>query len=184
MLIPVCGLDPSLRNWGIAEAMLDLNTGELSTPVLSLVQTTDPTGKQVRQNSKDLSLAEQLAMMVMPAVRRAKAIFVEVPVGSQSARAMASYGICVGILGAVKAEGIPIIEVTPMEVKKGFTGDKNATKDQMIQMAVSLYPDANFPRHKGKVCNKAEHVSDAIAAIHAGVNTPEFQNIMRIIQSV
>jgi Holliday junction resolvasome RuvABC endonuclease subunit len=97
---------------------------------------------------------------------------------------MVSYGVCVGVLGAIKALGIPIIEVTPLEVKKTFTGDKNATKDQMIQTAVELYPEANFPRCRGKITNKAEHVADAIAAIHAGVKTPAFQNIMRIIQSI
>lgn len=184
MKIQVCGMDPSLRNWGFAEAILDLETGELSTPVLSLVQTVDPTGKQVRQNSKDLSLAEQLAGPALRIARRSKVIFVEVPVGSQSARAMASYGVCVGVLGSVRAEGIPLIEVTPLEVKETFTGNKTATKEQMIQKAIELYPDANFPRQGKRITNKAEHVADAIAAIHAGVQTPAFQNIMRIIKSV
>jgi Holliday junction resolvasome RuvABC endonuclease subunit len=184
MKIQVCGFDPSLRNWGIAEAILDLETGFLDTPVLTLIETKDPTGKQVRQNSKDLSLAEQICEVSLPIARRAKALFVEVPVGSQSARAMASYGVCVGILGSIRAMGIPIIEVTATEVKKTFTGNPTATKAEMIQQALLEYPLANFPRHGGKVVAKAEHVADAIAAIHAGVKTPAFQNIMRIIQSI
>jgi hypothetical protein len=184
MLIPVLGMDPSLRNWGLAEASLDLTDGILSTPHVSLVQPEDLQGKQVRQNSKDLHTAEQLAGPVMAAARKAKVIFVEVPVGSQSARAMASYGVCVGVLGAVRALGIPLIEVTPTENKLIFTGDKSATKREMIDKAVELYPDVNFPVHKGKVPDKAEHMADAIAAIHSGVKTPMFQNLMRLFKEV
>lgn len=183
MKIPVCGIDPSLRNWGIAEALLDLETGYLDTPFLTLVETIDPTGKDVRQNSKDLDLACQIGIKTIPIARKAKAIFVEVPVGSQSARAMASYGVCVGILGSLKALGIPLIEVTPLEVKKTFTGDKTATKQLMIDTAVNLYPDANWPRQKTRILAKSEHLADAIATIHAGVQTPMFQNLMRLFES-
>ena len=184
MKIPICGMDPSLRSWGVAEAILDLETGVLTTPTLSLVQTKDPEGKQVRQNSKDLSLAEQLAGPVIEAAKRSKVIFVEVPVGSQSARAMASYGVCVGVLGAVRALGIPLIEVTAKESKAIMTSDPNATKRQMIDAAYAYYPDANWPVHKGNIPDKAEHLADAVAAIHSGVRTPVFQNLMRLFAEV
>jgi hypothetical protein len=65
-----------------------------------------------------------------------------------------------------------------------FTGDKNATKQMMIDEAVRLYPDAGFPRWRGEICSKAEHVADAIAAIHAGVKTSTFQNLMRLFRKV
>ena len=81
MLIPVVGFDPSLRNWGIARGNLDLVTGVLQDISLELVQSVDPTGMTVRQNSKDLSLAEQLAKPAMLAASTAKVIFVETPVG-------------------------------------------------------------------------------------------------------
>jgi Holliday junction resolvasome RuvABC endonuclease subunit len=177
-------MDPSLTNWGLAEGILDLDSGHLSDLRLTLIEPRKEQGKQVRQNSKDLFVAEQLAATAIQAALRAKAVFVECPVGSQSARAMASYGICVGILGAIRADGIPLIEVTPTEVKLALTGDKNATKQMMIDEAVRLYPDAGFPRWRGEVCSKAEHVADAIAAIHAGVNTSTFQNLMRLFRKV
>ena len=184
MKIKVIGFDPSLRNWGIAESWLDLTTGYLDTPLLSLIETTETKGKQVRQNSHDLHAAEQLAAMAIPAAKRAKAIFVEVPVGSQSARSMASYGVCVGVLGAIRSLGIPLIEVTATEVKLSLTNEKTATKAQMIKAALTLYPQANFPTHRGNISNKAEHVADAIGAIHAGVNTSAFQNLMRLYAQV
>lgn len=183
MEIPVVGFDPSLNNWGIAEARLDLETGFLSIPTLTVIQT-EPEGgkKKVRVNSSDLRRAGELAEGAFKAAEQAKVIFVEVPVGSQSARAMASYGTCIGILGSLRAKGMEIIEVSPDDNKKVFTGVKNASKDQMIAEAYRLYPTANWPMRGGKViASKAEHMADAIAAIHTGVQTPVFQNLMRLL---
>ena len=183
MKIPVLGMDPSMSNWGLAAAELDLATGVLETPTLVLISPKTVSGKQVRQNSKDLQKSEDLAKPVFEKCRQARAIFVEVPVGSQSARAMASYGICVGILGALRAEGIQLIEVTPSEVKVALSGDANATKRKMIDAASELYPDANWPAlYKGRLPEKSEHLADAIGAIHAGVNTPLFKNLMRLLE--
>lgn len=178
--IRVLGMDPSLRNWGLASGNLDLETGILDQVDLRLIQPKEETSKQVRKNSKDIEIAQLLVDGISVYTSQAKVIFVEVPVGSQSARAMASYGICVGILGALRASGANLIEVTPTEVKLAFTGNKNATKDDMIQKALELYPNANFPRFRGQLANKAEHVADALASIHAGVKTPTFQGLMRL----
>lgn len=182
MLIQVAGFDPSLTNWGIAEGQLDLDTGYLENVRLEIVSTEKGKAKQVRTNSDDLQRCEELARKALEVGRRCKAIFVEVPVGSQNASGMKAYGVVCGILGTLRAEGIQIIEVTPTEVKKTFTGNKNATKEQMIAQAVQLYPDANFPMHRGQIASKAEHVADALAAIHAGVSTPIFQNLLRILR--
>ncbi|WP_292363064.1 hypothetical protein [Mesorhizobium sp.] len=169
----------------MAEANLCLKTGVLSTPRLTLVQPDEMKGKQVRVNSNDLHRSEQLAQAVFAAARKAKVVFAEVPVGSQSARAMASYGICIGILAALRVEGVQIIEVTAGETKKIFTGDKNAPKRKMIERAAELYPEANFPpMHKGQLPDKTEHLADAIATIHSGVRTPVFQNLLRLFQEV
>lgn len=184
MLVPVIGMDPSLRNWGLAEGVLDLEQGYLNDLNLSLVIPRDMEGKQVRKNSSDLYLANQLAEGVIPLVQKAKVIFVEIPVGSQSARAMASYGICIGLLGAIRSQGIPLIEVTAAEVKVALCGNAFATKRQMIDAAYEAYPSANFPMTKGKILDKAEHMADAIGAIHAGVQTPMFQQLMRLLGKV
>lgn len=190
MIIPVVGFDPSLTHWGISEANLDLVGGFLTGPLLSVVEPEKLKHKQIRQNSVDLYVSEQLALAALAAARRSKAVFVECPVGSQSARAMASYGICMGILGAIRAEGIPLIEVTAFEVKKAATGNKNATKQDMIDWGVKTYPEANWPVYeqsgkgfkKGDIHSKSEHVADGLGAIHAGVMTPTFQQLMRLFE--
>lgn len=103
---------------------------------------------------------------------------------------MASYGICVGILGSLLATGVQLIEVSEKEVKLALSGDRYATKNEMITIAIKLYPEANFPRYtqngkgfrKGEImASRAEHAADAIGAIHAGVNTPLFQNLMKLL---
>lgn len=180
MIIPVVGMDPSLTHWGFAQAELDLTTGILSTPVLRVLEPMELKGKQTRVNSKDLYRAKQLALEAFSYAKAAKAIFVEVPVGSQSARAMASYGICVGILAALQANDSQLIEVTATEVKLALSGDPVASKTKMVESARNLYPEANFPVYRGKLKLSAEHVADAIGAIHAGVNTPLFQNLLKL----
>ena len=189
--IRVCGFDPSMRNWGMAVADLDLRSGLLDVPTLSIIQPRDEKSKQVRKNSKDLALAKQLFEGAYNTAKSCKVVFVEVPVGSQSARAMASYGVCVGVLGSLAGLGITIIEVSPEENKKALTGIKHATKEAMISAAMAEYPTANWPRQerngatfkKGDLKAEAEHVADAIGAIHAGCATPTFQTLLKLLRS-
>lgn len=186
MKIQVCGLDPSLRHWGLSKGVYDTETKELHIYDVSVINPVLPTGKQVRQNSLDLEAARQLYAGALTATKGAKAIFVEVPVGSQSARAMAGYAICVGVLGALRATGIPFFEVTPTEVKVASVGYKNATKSEMIQWATAAHPEANWPTYKqhGKDViseAKAEHQADATAAIYAGLASNQFKQVMPFI---
>jgi Holliday junction resolvasome RuvABC endonuclease subunit len=179
----VLGFDPSLNNWGIAAGIYCTDTAQLTVKNVLVTRPDLPKGKQVRQNSKDLTAAQQLAAAALDVAPQAHAIFVEVPVGSQSARAMASYGVCVGILGTLRAQGIPFFEVTPTEVKTAAVGTKNATKSQMIQWAMSKHPDAGWPTYlkNGKTLvseAQAEHMADAIAAIEAGLQLEEFRRLM------
>lgn len=185
MKIPVLGCDPSLSNWGLARGMLDLDTGTFTDVELLLVETKPDDTKQVRQNSKDITRCESIASGVIDWFNWASVTFVEVPVGSQSANGMKSYGVCVGILGAFRAMGNQLIEVSPTENKIALTNSKTASKDSMIRAAHELYPEANWLKDsKGKLLNKNEHLADAIGSIHAGVNTPAFRTLMKLYEKV
>lgn len=187
--LKVVGFDPSLRNWGIAIGeFFPKDNNKLIVNFLDIVQPDLPTGKQIRQNSLDLMTAQLLTDGIIQHLKDVDAVFVEVPVGSQSARAMASYGVCVGILGALRSFGIPFFELTPEEVKKASVGNKNATKAQMIEWAVRNHPQANWPTYKehGKSiisASKAEHMADAIAAIQAGITCQQFQQLLSLIRT-
>ena len=187
MKLVLVGCDPSLRNWGLAKGIYDTETSTLKVTYLDLVNPVLPEGKQVRQNSKDISAAFQLYVDVRNFCEGAAAVFVEVPVGSQSARAMASYGICVGVLGALRGQGIPFYEMTPTEVKLAGFGKTTATKQQMITWAMNAHPEANWPVYNrlGKLQvseAKAEHMADAIGAIHAGLVSNTFQQYLTLIK--
>ena len=185
----VVGMDPSLRNWGIAKGVLiPSQKMQLRIDWLDVIQPVLPTGKQVRQNSLDLESAKQLCEGAWKAAQGAHAIFVEVPVGSQSARAMASYGICVGVLGALRTSGVPFFEVTPTEVKLASTGKKTATKAEMIEWGVKQHPEAQWPTYLSngtmKISEaKAEHMADAIAAIYAGIACNSFQQMLSFMKA-
>lgn len=187
-LIEVCGQDPSLRNWGIAVGTYNLDTKIVTIKHLDVICAVLPKGKQTRQNSLDLETGFQLYKGAVTAAEGAHAVFVEVPIGSQSARAMASYGVCVGVLGALRANGIPFFEMTPTEVKMAGPGIKTASKAEMIEWATKTHPEANWPtyREKGNTLiseAKAEHMADAIAAIYAGLSSNTFQQMLPFITS-
>lgn len=184
--IRVVGFDPSMRNWGVAKGIICMDQGVLHLDHVAVIQPVLPTGKQLRQNSQDLEAAFQLCSGALDHAKGAQAIFVEVPVGSQNARAAAGYGLCVGILGALRATGIPFFEVTPTEVKMVSVGKKTATKAEMIDWAMKQHPEANWPTYKqnGELLvseAKAEHMADATGAIYAGVRTNSFKQTLHLM---
>jgi|GEM_PF-460090 len=191
MKMKIAGMDPSLSNFGIAFATLDIETLKFEVDDLQLVQTEPEKDKkvrkQVRKNSEDLERARLLYKGAMEAAKNAFMVFAEVPVGSQSSRAMASYGVCVGILAGV-AEALPLIQVTPTEVKLAGCGIKTATKEEMIEAMVAKHPNAPWPMKvvkgaKTPIASKCEHLADAIAAIEAGLASDEFRQTLAIWRS-
>lgn len=177
-LINVIGIDPSLRNMGFCKATIDLDTMEVKVRDVILAETeaNKKTAKVVRKNCDDLDRAQILHDALVKECKGYTLAFVEVPVGSQSARAMASYGICIGVLAACP---IPMIQVTPSEVKLAATGSKHAAKQEMIEAAMIAHPNAPWLTRKsgGVIVPVAanEHLADATWAIHAGIKTPQFK---------
>lgn len=173
------GIDPALRNFGFAVARIDVENDKILEIVdLKLVKTEDEKGKTVRRNSDDLRRAKAHVNAMLEICKGKAIAFAEIPVGSQSARAMASYGVCIGVLASCP---IGMIEVTPSEVKKEATGYKTATKEEMIEWAHDLFPKAPWLTRKsnGKTVlkNENEHLADAIGAINAGIRTNQWKQL-------
>lgn len=185
--IEVIGIDPALRNFGYALATIDLDTNEIiQVEKLMLVRTSDDSGKKVRRNSDDLRRAKDQVEGLKMMTRDARIAFAEVPVGSQSARAMASYGICIGVLASCPCG---LIEVTPTEVKVKATGSKTATKEEMIDWAYAKYPNAKgwlTRKVKGETTLKKEneHLADAIGAINAGLHTEQWKQVSSLLKTI
>ena len=185
-VLKVVGFDPSLRNWGVAHGLLTPKvTGGFVITIdkLDIIQPAISVGKQIRNNSKDLEAAEQLAKGAWAAAQGADAVFVEVPHGSQSARAMASYGVCIGVLGALRTSGIPFFELSEAEVKLASLGKKDkTTKQEMITWATQQHQEVAWPMHQGQLnASKAEHMADAVAAIHAGIDNKLFRQMVSLL---
>lgn len=187
-VIPIVGFDPSFRHWGLAKGTYCLSTDQLTLTGIDVIEPVITTKKQVRVNSKDLESAAQLTKRALEFTQGAKATFVEIPGGSQSASGAKGYGVCIGILGAFRVGGIPFYEITPTEVKLAATNNPNASKTDMLDWAVNTYPDLAWPRYKknGETLinkGKAEHMADAIATIHAGIASQEFQQFVRLLKA-
>jgi len=180
----VAGLDPSMRNFGMVKGDLDVSSSVFTPNAINLAETTTANKgkKTVRKNSQDLLRARKLYVEMTEFIADVDLIFVEIPVGSQSARAMASYGMCISLLGSIST---PLIQVTPTEVKVITGLGKTATKDQMINWAASRYPDLPWFTRKLKgiegLTKKNEHIADAIAAVHAGIETDQFKQATAIL---
>lgn len=181
--ITVLGIDPALRNFGFAIAKVDVEKNEIVEILdLKLVRTEDQKGKTVRRNSDDLRRATQHVNALKTLSKKVAISFAEVPVGSQSARAMASYGICIGILASCESG---LIQVTPTQVKVEAVGDKTATKEEMIEWASNKFPDAPWLKTKfrgqEKLKNENEHLADAIGAINAGLKSTDWLQLRGVI---
>lgn len=170
----VGGLDPSLLNFGMCKgiATRDEEKGEVTS--LSITHTalaTSKTNKNIKyKNVDDLHRAIELGAEMIHFFSDADEIYVELPVGSQSARAMASYGICIGIIAAL---GDRVFRVAAKDVKIAATGNGNASKQDMIDWATSEYPDLDWLtktiKKKTTYTKANEHIADSIAALHAGL---------------
>ena len=104
--------------------------------------------------------------------------------GARSSRATWALGLAVGILTPIN---IPLFSVTPRNVKL-VTGDPNAEKEAMIKWAINkdtyLSGWLEYSGDAKKWSPRNEHMADALATIHAGLNTPEYQAYASLMSSV
>ena len=191
MLITVTGLDPSLRNFGLAKGTYDTDTEILDIDAIFTQVTEAENGKTVRKSSDDLRCANLLVTTMQKWIADSDAIFAEIPSGSQSARGSFSNGICLGVMGSVGAIGDfggKLVQVNPLEVKRAAVGSKNASKEEMVMWASQKFPKLPWVygksgKYKGIISiDKNEHMADACAAINAGIQTDEFRSLVQVLK--
>lgn len=166
----VIGIDAAFSNMGFARMIMDAGKPELES--LHLESTESQHKKEVRKSSDDLRRARQLYTTMCCECEGALLAVAEVPSGSQSSRASWSLGIAVGVLAACP---VTLVQVSQLEVKMASVGKKTASKEEMIEWAMALYPHADWLRHKGRPTKANEHLADAVAIIHAGMRTDTFK---------
>lgn len=182
--IKLLGLDPSMSNWGIAKATYDDVNG-LLIHKLDLIRP-KPVKEKMRKNAKDIIQAEQLIQGVLPYLDDVDIVIAEVPVGSQSSRAMVNYAMCISIIAMInQVIERPVIQVSPSDVKK-IVGNPQASKEDMVDWAIDQHPEASWPTYKKDKklylsYAQAEHMADAIAALYAGSFTDTFYDYIHSI---
>lgn len=183
--IKAVGIDMAFANMGLAKVNLVISNGGLTIEGedLALVSTEREDHKAVRKSSDDLRRAAYLHRNLVSYARDAQIAFAEVPSGSQSASAARALGIAVGVLSSCP---VPVVEVSPMEVKKLFSpnGKRKVPKTEIIAWAMKQWPALPWLKRAGKVTLANEHLADAMATIVAGVATPEFQRMMAVQDAI
>lgn len=175
--IRILGIDPALRNFGFAIGEIDLKTNECKILDLYLSQTKPEKKRKNRKSFEDLNCATVHSKAIDELIKKWNIDYVsaEIPIGSQSARAMASYGICIGIISNLPKK---LFRVTPDEVKLAGCGFKTATKEEMIEWATTKFPNSPWRTRKVKgkleLKNDNEHLADACGVIEATLKTKEW----------
>lgn len=187
--LQVAGIDPSLRNTGMAGGRYDLDTDTLDIETLMLIETEKQSGKAIRVNSDDLRCCGVITAGIHKWIGMSDIVFAEIPSGGQSASAAKALGMATAILGGIGAVGTfkgKLIQVTASEVKFLATGSKNASKEEMIEWAATKWPDAGWltTGKDKRILKKNEHLADACGAIHAGIQTDQFKTLVQMMRSL
>jgi Holliday junction resolvasome RuvABC endonuclease subunit len=178
-LVRIAGIDPSLRNTGIAIADVCPEENVIVSVVgIHLIHTEPSKNKKRRKSSADFESATTIAYNLRKHLKGCNFIFAEIPSGTQSARASWSLGISLGIVASISPSPI---EITPQMTKTAACGTNTATKGEMIEWATTKYPDLNWRVRAGRYLNINEHMADAVGVIHAGIESPEWDQIRRAI---
>lgn len=186
--IVVLGLDPGLSNTGFAVAEVDPMKGRICAVREVGNSSTDRRNhKLVRQSSDQLRRAKLQAATLRNIIEKHEidAIAMEVVGTTQYKYPTLSFGVMMGIVAALD---LPVMEVTPREVKIAATRNERASKRDIIEWALAKtgkrrvgWPTSERDNHLGltlngkRVARAAEHPADALAAIEAAINAEQFR---------
>lgn len=161
----VIGVDPGFASCGWAAVEL---AGDEDLLVAVGTITTKPSDRKhgILVAHDDVRRGEELleAMLAVIATHNPVALAVELPSGSRGARAAACLGAAKMLVSALRhITGLPLVAVSPADLKAAVTGSKTATKEQVQAALTRRFPGAAWPARKADV----EHAADALGAFVA-----------------
>jgi Holliday junction resolvasome RuvABC endonuclease subunit len=166
-------IDPSLT----ATGMVVVDDGVTLVSNLFVATKPDAKSRHVYAADKDGARVDEIADAVLVMVRgsRPDIVACEAPAGSQhavSAKALAlAYGT---IRGALRACGITPVMVQAHHAKKAATGNKGASKDDVVAAM-----QARFGVQIGGSKAYREAIADALSVACAAMGEPTVQALMR-----
>jgi Holliday junction resolvasome RuvABC endonuclease subunit len=178
----ILSLDPSFANIGWCVASVDVAEAKILKMIDGgLISTEKSETKTIRRSSDDLRRANEIASGLRKIAQNVDMVFAEIPTGTQSARASWALGIALGCL--TNLSPTPLVEITPTMTKLASIGRKDASKEEIIEWAVGLYPDLPWitARGKSKLSPKNEHLADSVGVLHAGLQHEDFRTYAGIM---
>lgn len=185
----IVGMDPSYKNWGLCKGLYNTDTHKIHMQDVSLLKIPVVKNRKLRKQMTAFEKAEiditrsiQLIKALDLYLQNCQVIFTEIPHGSQNSRAAVSMGILLALLGYIEKDR-KLIKVVANDIKLATIGHAQATKNEIVDRAVSLCPNLNWPTSKCQEQKRidygtAEHMADAMGAIEAGINLPEFKSYL------
>jgi Holliday junction resolvasome RuvABC endonuclease subunit len=196
-IITMLGIDPSLTHTGWSVSEVCTEQRKIMRVIEGGTVVTAPSKvKQVRKSSDDMHRARQHAIVLRSAIERHKIKIgsAEIPSGGQSASAAKAFGISIGLLASLP---IPLIEVSPREVKVAACNSATADKEDIVRFAVALTAgqpiqwetakranDWAIPFGAGFVLKTEEHKADSIAGTHAAIRSQQFHQLAGMFNSL
>lgn len=170
----VLAIDPGIASTGICLA--NLNGATLKPYRVGYFQTKGvPKKKRIgSKSSEDYSRIKQVMRYLGRIIRKHKPslIAAEIPVGGAPNAAAAKYlAMATAVMVSIEVRfKVPLIQISPHDVKMRFTGNKKAKKPEIIEKAMRLHGNLKgWPKKPGGAyaAGKLEHPSDAVAILYA-----------------
>lgn len=185
----ILGVDPGFASFGFALLSLAPGRGApgVATGVaerveaLGLIETQKANKKQAVYASDDtVKRSRELMDVLDPLFAGASVVAAESMSYPRSSTASCKMGIGWGLIAALAWRyQLPIVQISPQEIKKIHTGRKDASKED-IQEALGTRWGDNFrdQLHKIKKSGR-EHPADAAAAAAASLNSDVVRGLVR-----
>jgi len=175
----VLGIDSGFANCGYARIELGLDTED----VLALGVIRTEKKSNVPAWSDNTRRAREITRLLLPVSEGVEAICSEAPSLPRNASTSFKLGICYGVLSCLaEIRNIPVVMVSPQELKKRLCGKGTATKDD-----VAAAVDQRFGRDFGAELLQSgvpkgahEHPYDAIGAVISCLNSEVIQMARRL----
>ena len=157
----ILACDPSLRAWGWAIINFD------SSVVRSGCIMTEPLAKKTRIRVSDdfTRRVHEISTVLFDVIKEYNVSFIviETPHGSQNAAAAKMVGAVPSIIETFSVcLGISVEWYSEEDSKKEILHKKSATKTEMVDAIIKLFPDAILPKNKAP----REAVADALAVYY------------------
>jgi crossover junction endodeoxyribonuclease RuvC len=181
-MIKVMGVDPGLANCGVSIVEIGAQ-GEAVYTVEVFRSAPTPKKRKVLVADDNYRRAGELASFIQQRLElhRPAVIIAESMSFPRSSSAAAKMALCWGILASEAARrSLPLVQVSPQEIKKALCGTKSASKDD-VQEALERRYSSQFEDFKLNVARThQEHGFDSVGAVVASLDS----EVLRMVRGM